>query len=110
MRTQRVVPRGLRLRSAFFLSGFGEFAAKAAATYLLGVSGLGLVPFLFALDPASDPTGSLSLQIGELENHRLMIESARYLTNHKMLLSLGEHDNYDEVKEQQDEVREWILK
>ena len=93
-----------------FFEWFWEFAAKAGATYLLGVSGLGLVPFLFALDPASDPTGSLSLQIGESENHRLMIESARYLANRKMLLALKGHDNYDDVQEQQDEVREWILK
>ncbi|MCB1378113.1 MAG: hypothetical protein KDK89_07075 [Alphaproteobacteria bacterium] len=93
-----------------FFQWWWEFAAKAAATYLLGVSGVGLIPFLFALDPLSDPTGSLSLQIGESENHRLMIESARYLTNQKMLLALKNHPNLDDVNEQQMKVREWILK
>lgn len=93
-----------------FFEWFFEYIVKVAAISLISTTGIGVMPFVYAFDPASDPTGSVSLRIGESENHRLMIESARYLTNRKMLEALNGHDNYDKINEQQSRVREWILK
>jgi hypothetical protein len=65
-----------------------------------------------------DPLANLvnapfDFRIPETENHRLMIESSRYLTNAAIIRHLtrkGGHDNLDEIREQQKEVREWLLK
>jgi hypothetical protein len=49
----------------------------------------------------------------ETENHRLMIESSRYLTNAAIISDLrrrGGHDNLDRLLKHQREVREWLLK
>src|SRR5690606_11086451 len=51
------------------------------------------------------------IRVSETENHRLMIESSRYLTNAKIIAELRriEHDNVDEIEEKQAEVRDWLL-
>ena len=65
-----------------------------------------------------DPLANLAnapvdVRLPETENHRLMIESSRYLTNMAIIRDLrrrGGHDNLDEILEQQNEVRAWLLK
>ncbi len=49
-------------------------------------------------------------RVPETENHLLMIESSRFLTNQAMIASLQGHPNLDVVEDQQAEVREWLLK
>jgi hypothetical protein len=51
-------------------------------------------------------------RIPETENHLLMIESSRYLTNKAMLIILksqGGHSNIDVIERQQEETRDWLL-
>lgn len=89
-----------------------EVSVKLALAAAVGITGTAAIPFTIALDPFSDPTGVLSIQVGETENHRLMIESAKYLTNQKMIDELDaiRHENRDDVKAEQRELREWLLK
>jgi hypothetical protein len=67
------------------------------------------------LDPLPSPLmGALTLTFGrvpETENHRLMIESSRFLTNQIMLAEMASaHPNRHKVEQLQDEVRTWLLK
>jgi hypothetical protein len=109
-----------------FLSTFEEgldwdvnfFAKIAVATVLTGL----VPPAILALEAVTiagfeDPVANLAnapfdVRIPETENHRLLIESSRYLTNAAIIKALKRagHDNVDEIAEQQKEVREWLLK
>jgi hypothetical protein len=108
----------------------GEYLAKRAAFLLpllwpfigpyLGVGGLGAavplsVPLPIAataaaVTPATVLDPFTFARIPETENHLLMIETSRYLTNQAMLEELGPtYPNADVIREQQNEVKEWLL-
>jgi hypothetical protein len=55
------------------------------------------------------PDGDLN--IPETENHRLMIETSRYLTNAAIIakLSAENYDHVDSIQSQQTDVRNWLL-
>jgi len=104
----------------------GEYLAKRAAFLLpllwpflgphLGVGGLGAavplsVPLPFTAAAAATVLDPFPFaRIPETENHLLMIETSRYLTNQAMLEELGPtYPNADVIRQQQNEVREWLL-
>src|SRR5262249_2288830 len=66
--------------------------------------GLGIVPAV--LDPLP------FARVPETENHLLMINTSRYLTNQAMIEALddeGGYPNEDEIQSQQDDTRDWLL-
>jgi hypothetical protein len=96
-----------------------EWAAVTAAKVAIVAAAATVIPLPFLLIiPAlglNDPIGLIEgagfdLSIPETENHRLMIESSRYLTNAAIIKALGSHDNLPEIRKQQREVREWLLR
>jgi hypothetical protein len=50
-------------------------------------------------------------RVPESENHRLMIETSRYLTNAAIIAHLEnrDYDHVEEIREDQDGVRDWLL-
>jgi hypothetical protein len=53
-----------------------------------------------------------TVRIPETENHRLMIESSRYLNNALLredLVASGDDDRIEEIDDAQDDVRDWLL-
>lgn len=62
------------------------------------------------VNPFPGATTLLFGRIPESENHRLMIESSRFLINRIMLAEMGPaHPNRANVEKMQDEVRTWLL-
>jgi hypothetical protein len=53
----------------------------------------------------------VDIRVPESENHRLMIESSRYLTNNEIInyLKAIDYSNVDDLEDEQDEVRSWLL-
>lgn len=78
-----------------------------AATNFVGGAAL---PFLLITGNEVVPP-HLDVRMPETENHRLMIESSRYLTNADIIQRLKaiDHDNVDDLEEEQVEVRAWLL-
>jgi hypothetical protein len=77
-----------------------------------------VLPFVFAVDVADpnlipDPVEPFDVRVPETENHRLMIESSRWLTNQWMIDVLAAEDsnypNLDVLRDQQAQVRDWLL-
>jgi hypothetical protein len=92
----------------WLLDFLGRLAVGLTAT---GVS-LASYPFMILAGEELPPLPIYDLRIPETENHRLMIESSRYLTNQAAidyLSSIG-YDNVDDIREYQPELREWLLK
>lgn len=87
-----------------------EYTGKMAAVYALSTTGIGALPFAFAIGPAGDVAPALSFRIEETENHLLQIESSKYLINQMVLTVEPNHDNRHELQEQQNELRDWLLK
>ncbi len=52
---------------------------------------------------------TIDIKIPESENHRLMIESSRFLDNQKYITDLGGAGNADSYIEWQTDVRTWLL-
>ncbi|MEP6767556.1 MAG: hypothetical protein ABJC61_02720 [Acidobacteriota bacterium] len=77
-----------------------------------GVS-LGIAPFLLAagVDPTQLILPHWDITVGETENHRLMIETSKYLTNAAIIRELKriDHDNVSDIEEYQTGVRNWLL-
>lgn len=75
-----------------------------------------ILPFLAAAGvDVTDQTGLVPLTDGrvpETENHRLMIESSRYLVNAAMIarLTAKGYARVDDIRDDQEEVREWLLR
>jgi hypothetical protein len=94
------------LRTAFF-----KVVLFAVATPLALVAG----PFLVAggVDPTDlfTPLPWADIRVAETENHRLMIESSRYLVNADIIARLDAkgYDRVDEIREDQNKVRIWLL-
>ena len=88
-----------------------SFPLEVTVGALTAASGLTAAPFL--LIAGEDPTQFIALDVAipETENHRLMIEASKYLTNDAIIRELKriDHDNIDEIEEKQVEVREWLL-
>ena len=98
-------------RLGSFLGDLFEWLAKTYVEYSLlsGVGGLAVMPFLLISDAADAPP--LDLRIPESENHRLMIETSRYLTNADIIARLEAegYDHVDDVRHDQGEVHDWLL-
>jgi hypothetical protein len=96
-----------------FFKWLAELFWHVTAAALASAAGVIAAPFM--LMSGDDPTELMmphsDIRVGETENHRLMIETSKYLTNEKILgeLRAMEHDNVDEIEEKQNEVRDWLL-
>jgi hypothetical protein len=92
-------------------------AAAAAAIAAAGLAGAAAVAAAIAAAvlvaaAALVTTVFVSPGIEETENHLLMMNTSKYLKNKLMLVELnnsGDKDGFKKVKEQNDEVREWLL-
>jgi hypothetical protein len=84
--------------AAGILSMLGENSAGAAAASV--VTSLGSIAVASAV---VDP------KIPETENHRLMIESSRYLKNQIIIDEQPNHPNIGSLKDEQNEVKEWLM-
>jgi hypothetical protein len=90
-----------------------EFLAKLGGGLIH--SGLSLAAAPIFVVAGEDPTKSIvphnDVEVAETENHRLMIESTRYLTNAAIIEELERigHSEVDSVREDQTEVRNWLL-
>jgi hypothetical protein len=95
------------LRTLFFKSVV--YAVAAPPTLVAA-------PFLIAagIDPTDliTPLPFADIRVPETENHRLMIESSKYLVNADIIARLDQegYDRVDEVREDQAKVRDWLLR
>lgn len=95
------------LRTLFF---------KTAVYALVSPPALAAAPFLIAagVDPTDliTPLPFADIRIPETENHRLMIESSKFLVNADIIgrLQSKGYDRVDEVRADQAKVREWLLR
>jgi hypothetical protein len=107
------------LEDAFeWLSSFSIKVAilSTAANVVSGPLALAGWTFLHIVG-MEDPSANLvnapyDVRIPETENHRLMIESSRFLTNKAIIRDLqrmGGHDNLDRIIAYQQEIREFLL-
>lgn len=80
--------------------------------------GASALPFVLAMEAEDaglvpDPIEAFDVRIPETENHRLMIESSRWLTNQWTIEALRAKDPHypglDVLEKQQVGVREWLL-
>jgi hypothetical protein len=100
------------------LGDFFEWAVITYITYGLVPGGGALIaaPFLLTAadgDPSDIVLSHWEVRIPESENHRLMIETSRFLTNADIIARL-EAENYDpdlvdDVREDQAGVRGWLM-
>ena len=101
-------------------SGIGDifewlksFSIKLAGSGLSSAAGLVAAPFLIAAgeDPFPAIFPHWDVRVAETENHRLMIETSRFLTNAEIIRTLEaeDYDHVEEVKDDQIEVRDWLL-
>ena len=100
------------------LSGLGDLARWLTEFWVVEVTagalyagvGLDVAPLLLI---TADNPQFIDVRIPETENHRLMIESSRYLTNNAMIRELQDagHDkgSVDAKIDEQKTVREWLL-
>jgi hypothetical protein len=101
----------LARRAALFAALFAALATGGAA--LAAVLGAGVaVPLIPQLAAAAALIGTAvvtALPIPETENHRLMIESSRFLKNQIILGEVLDHPNRGKLEEDQDELKRWLL-
>jgi hypothetical protein len=95
------------LRTLFF---------KTAVYSIAGPTALVAAPFLIAagVDPTDliTPLPFADVRVAETENHRLMIESSKFLVNADIIdrLQREGYDHVDDVRDDQAKVREWLLR
>jgi len=85
--------------AAAALAGAAAVAAAAAAAILVAAAATVFVVFI-------------SPGIEETENHLLMMNTSKYLKNKLMLVELnnsGNKEGFQDLKEENEEVREWLL-
>lgn len=93
-----------------------SIVTRSAVWYFVGRPAIAAAPFLIVagIDPTDliVPPPLAEPRISETENHRLMIESSRFLTNADMIntLKLEGYEHVDEMTADQNTVREWLLK
>lgn len=100
------------------ISSLGDALAWLFETLFIRIPALALsntvgalaTPFLVLAGENPMPP-HLDIRIPETENHRLMIESSRYLTNADIIRRLRRknYDHVDDLEEEQAEVRDWLL-
>jgi hypothetical protein len=87
---------------------------RAVGSALSTAAGLVAAPFLIAA--GEDPTELIlphaDIRVRETENHRLMIETSRFLTNADIIarLEAKNYDHVDDIRADQAEVRQWLLR
>lgn len=90
------------------------FHIKVAASALSSATALGAAPFLLVagVDPSQAILPHFDIRVEETENHRLMIETSRFLTNAAIITHLAEeqYDHVDDIRSDQAQVREWLLR
>ena len=90
-----------------------DFFAKLGAGIVSSTIGLVGAPFFLmaGVDPTEIIAPHYDIVVGETENHRLMIEASKFLINDALIRELERsgHDEVDEVREYQSEVRAWLL-
>lgn len=105
-----------------FVHDLGDFFEWAVLTYLTygvvpGAGALIAAPFLLTATGGGElediALSHWDIRIPETENHRLNIETSKFLTNADIIARL-EAENYDsdlvdELREEQKEVRIWLL-
>jgi hypothetical protein len=90
------------------LLALGLLVAGAVLATLVGPSAAGVI---IALAGAAGVVALTFADIPETENHRLMIESSRYLNNQIILKEIDpSNSNKDQIASEQASVREWLLK
>jgi hypothetical protein len=96
-----------------FFKWFADLFFKVTGSALVSAAGIAGAPFIIAAgeDPTELALPHMDIRVPETENHRLMIETSKYLTNAKILAELRQmnHDNVDEIQEKQNGVRDWLL-
>jgi len=96
---------------AKFLGDTFSWLVKTYVEYslLTGVGGLAVMPFLLITDAADSLPGDV--RFPETENHRLNIETSRYLINADIIARLDDegYNGVDEVRKAQTGVRTWLL-
>jgi hypothetical protein len=85
-------------------------AVRVPVLVASNVAGATALPFMLLAGEDVIPP-HLDIRIPESENHRLMIESSRYLTNADLIRRLRDAnaDHVDDLEEEQAEVRGWLL-
>src|SRR5450631_145674 len=88
--------------------GLGLLVAGAILAMLVGPAAAGVI---IALAGAAGVVALTFADIPETENHRLMIETSRYLNNQIILKEIDpSNSNKDQIASEQAGVREWLLK
>ncbi len=89
-----------------------DFLRRLIAGGLGSAGAIGAYPYFLISgeDAASMPMYDLKMR--ETENHRLMIETSRYLINQAIIRDLVwiQHSEVEDVREYQAPIREWLLK
>jgi hypothetical protein len=97
------------------LGDFFEWAVITYVTYAVpGAYPLIAAPFLLtaAVDgPANIIPSQFDIRVPESENHRLMIETSKFLINAAMIahLEAENYDRVDDVRADQADVRDWLI-
>ena len=84
---------------------------STAMALLAGNAAAGVyMPIISALVVSSGIVGVANqFRIPETENHLLMINSSRYLTNQIIIDELSDKDDKERYQKYQEEIREWLL-
>jgi len=102
----------LAKRLAFLALLFNTPLATLAGQLLQLIGSGAAIPGVVAsptLAAAVATVGLGEIRIGETENHRLMIESSRFLKNQIILEDAAGHPNIDELQDDQNELKVWLL-
>lgn len=98
-------------RLALFAFLLGPVASVLGA--LANLIGAGAaVPALIASPATIAAIGAVAggeIRAGETENHRLMIETSRYLKNQVIIEQEADHPNISDLQEDQDDLKKWLL-
>jgi hypothetical protein len=95
---------------AYFVGVVASVVAGVAAIFAVPLQALSSTLQVLSIVELLSPI--LVIRIPETENHRLMIESSKYLTNTAIIRELEriDHDEVSQFREYQQEIREWLLK
>ncbi|MBA8903174.1 hypothetical protein [Phyllobacterium sp. P30BS-XVII] len=85
--------------AAFFLSPAGILSALATAAASVVAATVAALVTIWVLQ----------IRVPETENHLLMINSSKYLTNQLMIADLPDSDDRERIEGYQKEIREWLL-
>ena len=90
-----------------------EVYVKVIGGLLVSGAAIDSIPLMLIAGQTASYPPLYDVRVPETENHRLMIESSKYLTNNAMLreLDAAGHDKstLDAKRDEQKQVREWLL-